>query len=120
MIKIDAGHQRFTLTKVVFPVPPSPTAYDQKIFGRMERCGWGEQEPSGVGWTLSIRKFSGMISNERGAMAGGDAFTEDKLESGDLRIHELSSISSGGQDKRGGGSRGSKKSRDVAQIVTLL
>ena len=71
-----------------------------RFLGEWRGASGGGQGPSGVGWTSSIRK---VINNKRGAMAGGDVLTEDKLESGDFSIHELSPVSGGGQDKRGGG-----------------
>lgn len=43
-------------------------------------------------------------------MTGDDVLTEDKLESGDIIIHGLSSLSCGRRDEGDGGSCGSKKS----------
>lgn len=39
---IEISNNIHTLTKVVFPVPPSPTVNDLRVFWMSKKCGWQE------------------------------------------------------------------------------
>lgn len=72
-----------TLTKVVFPVPPSPTSDCCRMSERTIRGGVEEHRSNG-----QIGKIDGINAseNDRFVRHDGEGLTENELECGDVRF----------------------------------